>query len=209
MLKSNDFLKRTLTVLFTTMLLSSCVSLLTPNVVSEVAKLRGGTYSLDTSHATLLFKVSHLGLSTYVGRFNAFDASLDFEPENMTNAKLDAVIEIASLDVNDDDLKDTLMGGTWFDQANYPQAVFTTTSVNPISDSEFEFLGDLTLHGVTQPISLIATFHGGANNILTGKYTLGFSAKGSFIRSDFGIDAYTSMVGDKVEIETYVEFQRN
>ena len=66
-----------------TILLSSCVSLLVPTVNTEVVSLKAGQYKLDKAHATLLFKVQHLGLSTYVGRFNNFDASLDFDPENI------------------------------------------------------------------------------------------------------------------------------
>ena len=189
--------------------LSSCIAWLTPDVEVELTELRAGQYSLDKYHASLLFKVQHLGLSTYVGRFNDFDASLDFDPENMADAKLDAVIEIESLDINDPGLKLDLMERAWLDQANYPQAVFSTVSVEPISENSFEFVGNLDWRGVVKPVSMEVTFHGGADNLLTGKYTLGFSAKGSFSRSDFGMDAYSSMVGDEVQIETYAEFQRN
>lgn len=190
------------------LILSSCIALLTPRVEVDIAKLRAGQYSLDKSHASLLFKVPHMGLSSYVGRFNDFDASLDFDPEDIANAKLDAIIEIDSLDINDPGLKEDLMDGTWFDQPRYPQAVFSTLSVTPLSNSEFEFVGNLDWRGVINPISLVVTFHGGADNMLTGYYTLGFSAKGSFSRSDFGMDAYIPMVGDLVEIETYAEFQK-
>jgi len=189
--------------------LSSCIAWLAPDVEVELTELRAGQYSLDKYHASLLFKVQHLGLSTYVGRFNDFDASLDFDPENMADAKLDAVIEIESLDINDPGLKLDLMERAWLDQANYPQAVFSTVSVEPISENSFEFVGNLDWRGVVKPVSMEVTFHGGADNLLTGKYTLGFSAKGSFSRSDFGMDAYSSMVGDEVQIETYAEFQRN
>ena len=72
----------------------------------ELSKLKAGAYSLDKTHARLLFKVTHLGLSTYVGRFNEFDASLEFDPENINAAKLSAVIEVGSLDINDAGLKD-------------------------------------------------------------------------------------------------------
>lgn len=189
--------------------LASCVSLLTPKVEVELAELRSGQYSLDKSHASLIFKISHMGLSSYVGRFNDFDATLDFDPNDMANAKLDAIVEIASLDINAPGLKENLMGGTWFDQSRYPQAKFSTLAVTPLDDSEFEFVGNLDWRGVVKPVSFIVTFHGGADNFLTGKYTLGFSAKGSFKRSDFGMGAYIPTVGDEIQIETHAEFQRN
>jgi len=190
-------------------LLSACVSLITPKVQPDVAKLKAGEYSLDSTHARLLFKVQHLGLSTYVGRFNDFDASLEFDPSNIAAARLSAIIEIASLDINDDDLESDLMGRSWFRQSEFPQARFESTSVRPINDTEFEFTGLLDWRGEQNEIIVSANFHGGANNILSGKYTLGFSAKGSFLRSDFGMDKFIPLVGDQITIETYAEFLKN
>lgn len=188
--------------------LSGCVSWLAPRVESDVLKLRAGEYTLDKSHTTVLFKIQHLGLSTYVGRFNDFDASLDFDPANPSDMQLQASVEIDSLDINNPGLKDDLMGRTWFNQTRYPHAVFTTKSVVALSDKDFKFTGNLDWRGVVKPIDLTVTFHGGANNILTQKYTLGFSAKGAFKRSDFGMDAYIPIVGDEINIEVFSEFQR-
>jgi len=190
-------------------LLSGCVSWLAPNVEAELVKLKSGEYSLDKTHTTVLFKIDHLGLSTYIGRFNEFDASLSFDPNNIEQMQLDATIEMGSLDINNPSLKDDLMGRSWFNLAKYPQASFTTRSVSPISDNEFQFTGDLSWRGVVKPISLVVTFHGGAFNILTQKYTLGFSAKGSFLRSDFGMGAFDSLISDQVDLEVHSEFQRN
>jgi len=190
-------------------LLTSCVSLITPDVQSDVRKLKSGNYALDKTHGSVLFKIKHLGLSTYVGRFNRFDATLIFDPKNIAATNLDAVIDIDSLDINNPGLQTDLMGKTWFYQSKFPQARFSTTSVKPITDNTFEFIGDLDWRGVTKPITLLVTFHGGANNILTGKYTVGFSASGSFKRSDFGMDAYIPLVGDEVLIEAEAEFLRN
>ncbi len=189
--------------------LTGCAALLTPSVEAEFEKLKGGAYTLDKSHAALLFKVRHLGLSTYVGRFNSLDAELEFDPSNLAETRLTTLVDMTSLDINDDDLASDLSGARWLNTKVYPQAKFTTVSVTPITDSEFEFVGELDWRGVKKPISLKATFHGGANNILTGKYTLGFSAVGSFLRSDFGMDAYIPLVGDEITLEAYAEFQRN
>ena len=77
-----------------------------------------------------------------------------------------------------------------------------------LSDNDFKFTGNLDWRGVVKPIELTVTFHGGANNILTQKYTLGFSDKGSFKRSDFGMDAYIPLVADEINLEVFSEFQR-
>ena len=202
------FNTRFILILALSVLLTGCVSWLAPKVEPDVVKLRSGEYSLDKSHTTVLFKIRHLELSTYVGRFNSFDASLDFDPLNPETMNLEASIDIDSLDINDPDLKDDLMGRTWFHQKNYPQAKFTTLKVEPLGDNKFTFTGNLNWRGVVKQISLVVTFHGGANNILTQKYTLGFSATGSFLRSDFGMDAYIPIVGDQINIEDFSEFQK-
>jgi len=195
-------------ILTLSILLTGCVSWLAPKVESEIVKLRPGQYSLDKSHTTVLFKIQHLELSTYVGRFNTFDASLDFDPLNPAEMNLEASIDIGSLDINNPSLKDDLMGRTWFHQKSYPQAKFTTLKVEPLGDNKFTFTGSLDWRGVVKPISLEVVFHGGATNILTQKYTLGFSATGSFLRSDFGMDAYIPIVGDQINIEVFSEFQK-
>lgn len=190
-------------------LLSACVSLITPKVEADLIELKSGAYSLDKSHARLLFKIRHLGLSTYVGRFNDFDATLEFDPNNMSAAKLSAVVDMSSVDINDQGLAEDLLGRSWFRVAEYPQAVFESTSVIPVSSSEFKFTGNLNWRGVSKEISINAKFEGGASNILTGKYTLGFSTVGKFQRSDFGMSKLIPLVGDEVTIETYAEFLKN
>jgi len=189
--------------------LSGCVALLTPKVESNFAELKSGAYVLDKSHARLLFKIRHLGLSTYVGRFNDFDASLEFDPGNMQAAQLTALIDMTSIDLNDEGLVDTLKGATWLNIRNYPQAKFTSTGVRPLNDSEFEFSGKLAWRGQLKDILVKAKFEGGAFDVLTQSYKLGFSASTEFKRSDFGMDAFIPLVGDEIQIETFVEFKRN
>lgn len=188
-------------------LLGSC-SLLTPSVETRLQELRSGQYQIDKKHVSLIFKIGHMNLSTFVGRFNEVDASLDFDPANVTATKLDAQVNVASIDVNNPDLEESLRGSTWFDTKQFPQATFTTLKVEPKSGNAFHFTGNLTLHGVTAPVTLDVTFHGGANNMLTGYYTMGFSAIGTIKRSAFGIDSYIPMIGDDVALEVYAEFQK-
>lgn len=147
-------------------------------------------------------------MSTFVGRFNSVDASLEFDPAHMQNAKLSSVINIASVDVNNKDLEETLRGSSWFDAAAYPQAHFSTTSVEMVSESRAKFSGNLTLHGVTKPIVLDVIFNGGGDNMLTGRYTLGFTATTQFKRSEFGMDYLIPAVGDDVNIDVFAEFQK-
>lgn len=187
---------------------SACTNLPAPAVNAEAAALREGQYKLDTAHATLLFKVKHFGISSYVGRFNTFDATLDFDPDNASAGRIDALIDVASLDVNNPSFAEKLTGPNWFDAAAYPQARFISTDIIITGENTGVAKGDLTLKGVTKPVDLNITFNGGTRNPLTTRYTIGFDGIAQFNRSDFGVDKFIGIVGDKVVLEFYGEFQR-
>lgn len=182
------------------------MSLIAPKVKPGLVSLREGQYKLDPKHASLLFKVDHLGLSTYVGRFNRFDATLDFNPEDISSSRLEAKIEMGSIDVNNAEFSETLAGGDWLNAENYPEAFFKTTSAKQTSDSEAVFSGEMTFLGQTKPMDVLVTFRGSATNMLTGKFTVGFAADASFKRSEFGLDKFIPLVGDDIGIEVHAEF---
>lgn len=201
------FIKTCVVVVFS-VLLASCGALIKPDVKTGIAQLEKGSYKLDQTHVAVLFKINHMGLSTFVGRFNRVDATLDFDPDNIAAAKLSAIIDVTSIDANNPDLEETLRGSNWFDTEKYPQAFFKTNSVSVIDQHSAIFTGDLSLHGITAPINLTVTFNGGANNMLTGFYTLGFSATSTISRSVFGIDYLVPAIGDQVALEVFAEFQQ-
>ncbi len=135
--------------------------------------------------------------------------SLEFDPENITDLSLQGIIEAASIDVNNADLEDTLREGAWFDTDSYSQISFISTSVERTGDNTVNIVGDLSLRGVTKEIVVETRFNGGADNFLTGKYTLGFSANSTIKRSDYGMDSFAALVADDIDIEMHGEFQRN
>lgn len=188
--------------------LVSCDRLLTPDFNTDVAELRGGGYVLDKDHASLVFNINHLGFSTFIGGFDDFDASLDFDPENIQNSTLEVIVNMSSLDVNLPDFEQELLGSNWFDAEAFPQAVYRTTSFAGQEGDFYTFNGDLTMHGVTAQVPLTVKFNGGGRNFLTRKYTLGFEASAEFLRSAFGVDRFTNFgVGDDIQLDINVEFQ--
>ena len=195
-------------VLIASGLLFNCSRILTPDQTSEVTEVRAGQYVLDPNHASLIWKLYHLGFSTFLGSFNDFEASLDFDPEDIENASLEVVIDTSSLDVDIPEFEEELRGDNWFDVEVHPQAVYRTTSfLEAIDEDTFIFAGDLTLLGNTAPVNLEVNFHGGGRNFLTRSYTVGFSGSARFNRSDFGLDRFTSFgVGDEIDLEIHVEF---
>ncbi len=188
--------------------ISACASVVRPNYEVDLTLLRSGQYTLDPEHAYLNFRIEHLGLSQVVGRFNELDASLDFDPENPAALKLEGVVDTSSIDFGNEDLDTRIAGSGWLDAENYPQARFVSMVVTVEADQGLTVQGDFTLRGVTLPLTLSGRFGGGADNLLTGRYTLGFSARGVISRSAFGITAWPDLVGDEVAIELHAEFQR-
>ena len=196
---------------FSSILVAGCDRVLTPDFETELTEMKSGAYTIDKDHASLNFKINHLNFSTYVGRFNNIDASLDFDPANIEQSSLEVIIDMASIDVNNPAFAEQLKGSGWLEVEQFPQAIYRTTKfVESTGENSFTFEGDLTFHGKTAPVLLNVTFHGGGRNMLTRKNTLGFSANASFKRSDFGVSRFTSMgVGDDVELEIHVEFQES
>ena len=192
----------------TVLCLSSCAALIQPSLDREIASLKPGEYKVDPRHTSIMFKVNHLGFAKYVGRFNKFEASLDFSPENIAEAKLDARVDMASVDVNSEKFEKTLTGLSWFNVKKYPYATFQTTRARLISENQAVFTGDMTFLDKTVPVDIEVTFNGGGVNILNSSYTIGFEAHTTFKRSDFGLAKFIPAIGDDIELEIHAEFKR-
>lgn len=188
--------------------LAGCGHLLPRAEPTEPAALPAGSYRLDPEHAALLLKIDHLGFSQLVGRFDRFDASLEFDPDDPEAARVVATIDPASIDFDLPEFEDELRGADWFDVQRFPEARFESRSIEITGESTGRITGDLTLHGMTEPVTLDVTFNGGGDSLLTGRYTLGFAAKGTLSRSAFGLGGFAPAVGDDVTLEIHAEFQR-
>jgi polyisoprenoid-binding protein YceI len=189
--------------------LGGCGYLLPRAATAPPAELPQGDYRLDSQHATILFKVDHLGFSRLIGRFDRFDATLDFDPQQPEAARLVAAIDPASIDLNLPAFEQDLRGPDWLDVARYPEARFESRTIAITGVDTGKVTGDLTLHGVTAPVTLDVTFNGGGTDLLTGAYRLGFVARGAVLRSTFGLGTYAPAVGDEVLLEIHAEFLRS
>lgn len=191
--------------------LAGCAALapaFVPTANPNPTALRAGDYTLDQDHAALLFKVSHLGFANYVGRFERFDVSLDFDADNPEAARVDAVIDMASLDVANDPFANTLMGPSWFDAGAFPETLFRSTGIEITGDNTGVVTGELTMRGVTRPVTMDVTFNGGGYDRLRGAYVIGLSAQSEIDRREFGVDRFAGLVGNKVTLEIEAEFLR-
>ncbi len=173
---------------------------------NDIAEAPSGLYELEKSHASITFKVMHMGFANYTMRFNDFDATINLDPKAPEKSKLDVTIRPASLDANNAKLTEHTSNKDFFDIAQYPTITFTSTKIEKTSATKGKIYGDLTMHGVTKPIMLDATFNGGANHVYFKKYALGFSATTSITRSEFGMGHGVPMVGDTVAVAIETEF---
>jgi polyisoprenoid-binding protein YceI len=175
-----------------------------------------GAYKLDKSHASLVLRASHMGFSTYTTRFSRFDADLTLDPRNLSDSKVVTTIEASSfeMDAAPQMCLDIMKGPQMLDTAKYPQIVFKSEKIRMTEAKSMEISGTLTLHGVTRPTVLVATYNGGYAGMpnMDPQARVGFSAHGSFKRSDFGI-AYgvpapgtTLGVGDLIDFSIEAEF---
>jgi polyisoprenoid-binding protein YceI len=176
-----------------------------------------GEYKMDHAHSTLIFRVSHMGFSHYTARFRHFDAKLQFDPRNLAATQLTATIDPRSIETDYPDPKysfnEELAGEHFLDAAKFPEIAFRTTQVEDLGNQAMRVHGELTLHGVTQPIVLEATYNGGySGHPMDPQARVGFSAHGTLRRSDFGIsggipEVGSNMgVGDQVAIVIESEF---
>ncbi|MDE2487747.1 MAG: polyisoprenoid-binding protein [Alphaproteobacteria bacterium] len=160
-------------------------------VIADPAKTTApaAAYTLDKNHSTVVFRLSHLGFSKYTGEFAKLDGTLQFDPAHPEAMSVTATIDPTSLIIPSPPkgFRETLLGKTWLDAGQYPEITFRSTKVVRTGADTADVTGDFTLHGVTKPVVLHTTFNGGyAANPFDGA-RVGFSAKTSIRRSDFGI----------------------
>jgi polyisoprenoid-binding protein YceI len=187
-----------------------------PPAMAPVTAPPAGQYQLDKSHASLLFRVSHLGFSTYTTRFSRFDAELTFDPRNIPASKVVTTIDSSSLELDAAPTLcyDIVKGPQMLDTAKFPKIVFRSEKVRMTGAKSMEITGTLDLHGVTRPVVLTGTFNGGYAGMpnMDPHARVGFSAHGSLKRSDFGITfgvpapGTTMGVGDLIDFSIEAEF---
>jgi len=187
-----------------------------PFSVQAETKLTGmpsGLYKLDKTHASLTWKVSHLGLSNYTARFTEFDVDLMLNAQDPLRSRVKAVIDPTSIKTDyphpekkDFDTKLSNDAG-WFNAEQFPKITFTSTKIEKSGDNRGEMTGVLEFLGVKKPITMDVTFNKAlGNHPFENKPAVGFSAIGSLKRSDFGMKTYLPQIGDQVNFVIEAEF---
>jgi polyisoprenoid-binding protein YceI len=170
-------------------------------------EVRAGVYELDSAHGKITWSVDHLGFSTYYGQFVNVQATLNLDPANPSNSALTATIPLTDVAPNSDGLKAHLQTADFFDTANHPTATFVSRSVtvDPEDASAATVVGDLTLRGVTRPVTMEVEFNQ-AGPSMGNVYKTGFDGAATIKRSEFGVNFAIPAVSDEVELHIAGEF---
>jgi polyisoprenoid-binding protein YceI len=167
-----------------------------------------GHWVLDPKHSSVIARVKHLGVSLYTVRFDVVDASFDYDPAHPEATKVAASVDPASLDVNADYGK--TFSEEFLSASKFPKATFVSTQIQPGSQpGQGTMTGDLTLMGVTKPVTFQVTLIGEGHEPLPiplGQTSAGFEATTTIKRSDFGSTFLNNIVGDDVTIQVEAEF---
>jgi polyisoprenoid-binding protein YceI len=163
-----------------------------------------GTWAVDPAHSTVEFSVKHLGIATVKGVFREFEGSLVIG-EDLASASAAGTVKVASVDTNEAQRDEHLRSPDFFDAATYPELTFASTAIRPVDDDVFEVDGDITLHGVTMPITLTAEIQG-LEQDPWGNERIGLEVTGQLKRGEFGmtfnqaLGSGNMLVSDKVKL---------
>lgn len=198
----------------------AAAALATAGIAQDDIMLPAGAYTLDNQHASVTWRINHLGTSMYTARFNDFDIDLNLDPDDPAASSVSATIDVTSLDLDYDgpgDFYTELMGNPteeneegdqrFFRAPQFPTITFESTGVEVTGENTATVTGDLTMLGQTHPLTLDVTFNGKRAGFGPDAPTVvGFSATASVPRADWGMDVYSGALGDNVEVWIESEF---
>jgi polyisoprenoid-binding protein YceI len=170
-----------------------------------------GTWTVDPNTSGVHFTVRHLGLTNVRGRFNRFDATLTVG-DTLADTRIEATIELSSVDTNQPDRDAHLLGTDFFSADRHPLMMFRSATVRATSETGYALDGELTLSGITRPVTLDVEFHGLEVLPTDGTTRAGFSATTTVNRGDYGIDFNMPLgtdrlaLGNKIPVELELQF---
>lgn len=177
---------------------------------------RADQFALDKQHTEVRFSWDHLGLSRQSGKFTDLSGTVSFDPEKPEATWVAVTIPLASMSTGVAPLDAALIKTKdYFDATAHPAITFKSTGVNVTGDKTAELMGDLTINGVTKPVTLAVVWNflgphplGAVNPTFAGKIAAGFSARTQILRSDWGISRLIPLVSDEIRISIEAEMHR-
>ncbi|SFR10696.1 YceI family protein [Poseidonocella sedimentorum] len=162
-------------------------------------------YVLDASHSQIVFSYNHLGYSTSWGMFSGFEGDISFDQESPENSSVTVSFPVKSMLTGWEARFEHLMSGDFFDATDDEMVSFTSTGIEVTGETTADITGDLTINGITKPVTLAATLNQAGEHPMAKKPWAGFSATTTVLRSDFGVGGFAPFISDEVEIQISVE----
>jgi polyisoprenoid-binding protein YceI len=169
------------------------------------------TWNWDKAHSQLNFGITHMGINEIDGSFTSVTAKMTASKDDLTDAVIELNADVSSINTSNEQRNNQLKGPEFFDAAKYSTLTFKSTSFKKTGDKSYELTGDLTLHGVTKPVTLNVTFNGTVVSPMNKKTVAGFKVTGTIKRSDFGIATSfpPNMLADDVMLNANAEFVKD
>ncbi|MVM32945.1 polyisoprenoid-binding protein [Spirosoma sp. HMF4905] len=168
------------------------------------------SWSLDKAHSNLGFTVTHMMLSEVDGKFQNFDVKMTSAKDDFTDAQIDLTADVNSINTSQEKRDGHLKSADFFDAAKYPTLAFKSKSVTKVSGNKYKVAGDLTMHGVTKPVTLDAVLKGPVTNPQNKKTLAGFTVTGEVKRADFTLGSVpAAVVSDEITIRASGELVKN
>lgn len=167
------------------------------------------TWGEDPAHSKLGFTVTHLGIADVPGYFGDYDVTIETYEDDFSDAKIDLTVQTASIDTRVQKRNNHLKSPDFFNVEKYPTMRFESTDIKEVSDDKYELTGDLTLHGVTKPVTVTMIYRGTIQNEMTqDNLKAGIQITGTIDRSEFdlGGDFPPPMISNEVRIKADGEF---
>lgn len=162
--------------------------------------LAGETFNIDGGHTHVLFKVERFGLSYTIASFADVSGVLVLDEDHPEKSSVEASVGIASIRSDNPAREEVVRGPHWLDAEAFPTATFKSTKVTLTGEHEADVLGDLTVHGVTKPVTLKVQLHNIGTDPVSKHKAAGFSARTMVDRNDFGVSTAKSLIGNEVDI---------
>ena len=161
------------------------------------------TWKADPMHSKLAFSVTHLGISDIDGLFKTFDLSVSTNKADFSDAVFDLSVDVASIDTAVEMRDNHLRSVDFFEVEKYAKMTFKSTSIKKNGKDKYKLSGDLTLHGITKPVTLDLWYRGTVENPQSKATTAGFQVTGSINRADFGVGPNfpPPMISNEVKIK--------
>ena len=164
-----------------------------------------GTYKIDPNHTNVLVSWSHFGLSNPSINFGDADGAIVYNADDAAASSVEVTLPVSGISALAADFHDHLSSADWFDAAKFPTATFKSTGVQAAGTNKFTVAGDLTVKGVTRPVTLDVTLNGAGEHPMRKVPAVGFDATTTLKRSDFGLGGFAPAVSDEVKVHITTE----